>query len=57
MVVRGVPLGGLHTWDFVPGSDARGEIPSTATQRVDDVKDHGNSPGVITENPHLAGGR
>jgi hypothetical protein len=21
------------------------------------VKDHGNSPGVITENPHLAGGR
>jgi hypothetical protein len=37
MVVRGVPLGGLHTWDFVPGSDARGEIPSTATQRVDEA--------------------
>jgi hypothetical protein len=29
--------GGPHTWDFVPGSDARGEIPSTATERVDDA--------------------
>jgi hypothetical protein len=29
--------GGLHTWDFAPGSDARREIPSTANERVDEA--------------------
>jgi hypothetical protein len=29
--------GGPKTWDFVPGSDARREIPSTATERVDEA--------------------
>jgi hypothetical protein len=37
LFVRVVSLGGPHTWDFVPGSDARGEIPSTATRRVDEA--------------------
>jgi hypothetical protein len=31
--VRAGPSRGLHTWYFVPGSDARREIPSTATER------------------------
>jgi hypothetical protein len=33
--VRVVRSGGPHTWDFVPGSDARCEIPSTATERAE----------------------
>jgi hypothetical protein len=35
--VRAGPSGGLLTWYFVPGSDARREIPSTAPKRDGEV--------------------
>jgi hypothetical protein len=35
--VRAGPSGGLLTWYFVPGSDARREIPSTALKRDGEV--------------------